>query len=58
MSIEMYLIQSGNEEFIIGTPNEISSKLPLGHKLYKNYVEKIISIPDSQIMLNLFPSSR
>ena len=49
---------SGNEEFIIGTPNEISSKLPLGHKLYKNYVEKIISIPDSQTMLNLFPSSK
>lgn len=46
---------SGNEEFTIGTSNEVALKLPLGHKLYKDYVEKIISIPDSKTMLNLFP---
>ena len=46
---------SGNEEFIIGTSSEISSQLPLGHKLYKDYVEKILSIPNSETILTLFP---
>jgi hypothetical protein len=46
---------SGNEEYTIGTSSEISSQLPLGHKLYKDYVEKILSIPDSEMILSLFP---
>ena len=46
---------SGNEEFTIGTSSEISAQLPLGHKLYKDYVEKILSIPDSETILSLFP---
>ena len=46
---------SGNEEFTIGTSSEISSQLPLGHKLYKDYVEKILSIPNSETILTLFP---
>jgi len=47
---------SGNEEFTIGTSSEISSQLPLGHKLYKNYIEKILSIPDSDTIKSLFPN--
>ena len=47
---------SGNEEFTIGTSSEISSQLPLGHKLYKDYIEKILCIPDSETMLTLFPN--
>jgi hypothetical protein len=47
---------SGNEEFTIGTSSEIASQLPLGHKLYKNYIEKILSIPDSDIIESLFPN--
>jgi hypothetical protein len=27
----------------------------LGHKLYKDYVEKILNIPDSGTILSLFP---
>ena len=46
---------SGNEEFILGTPAEISAQLPLGHQLYKYYVEKILSIPDEQKIVSLFP---
>jgi len=48
---------SGNEEFIIGTPSEIASQLPLGHSLYTDYVEKIISIPNAESMLGLFPNN-
>ena len=46
---------TGNGEFTIGTPSEIESQLPLGHKLYKDYVEKILSIPDEQKIIALFP---
>ena len=45
---------SGNEEFIIGTPSEIKSQLPLGHKLYEEYVEKILSIPNENTINLLF----
>lgn len=48
---------SGNEEFIIGTPSEIASQLPLGHSLYTDYVEKIISIPNVESILGLFPNN-
>ena len=47
---------SGNEEFTIGTSSEIASQLPLGHKLYKEYIEKILSIPDSSTIKLLFPN--
>lgn len=46
---------TGNEEFNIGTPAEIEIQLPLGHKLYKDYVEKILSIPNKQKIASLFP---
>jgi len=46
---------SGNEEFIIGTPEEIDAQLPLGHQLYKDYVEKVLSIPNKQKIVSLFP---
>lgn len=46
---------SGNEEFVIGTPEEIYAQLPLGHKLYSDYVERVLSIPDKQKMISLFP---
>ena len=45
---------TGNEEFTIGTPTEIATQLPLGHKLYKDYIEKILSIPDSETIKSLF----
>ena len=45
---------SGNEEFIIGTPSEITNQLPLGHKLYEDYIEKILSIPNVQKVVSLF----
>lgn len=45
---------TGNEEFTVGTPSEIQSLLPLGHKLYQDYIEKIFSIPDRNIMTELF----
>tara|TARA_B110000467_G_scaffold32337_1_gene29265 strand:+ start:741 stop:1550 length:810 start_codon:yes stop_codon:yes gene_type:complete len=47
---------SGNEEFTIGTSSEIASQLPLGHKLYKEYIEKILSIPDPGTIKLLFPN--
>jgi len=39
------------------TPSEIASQLPLGHSLYTDYVEKIISIPNAESMLGLFPTN-
>ena len=45
----------GNGEFTIGTPAEISETLPLGHELYKNFVEKILTEPDKEIIVSLFP---
>ncbi len=44
----------GNGEFTIGTPAEISETLPLGHELYKNFVEKILTEPDKEIIVPLF----
>lgn len=46
---------TGNGEFTIGTPSEIQSQLPLGHKLYKDYIEKIFSIPEKEKLSLLFP---
>jgi len=46
---------SGNGEFTIGTPEEISETLPLGHELYNNFVKKILTEPDKEIIVSLFP---
>ena len=46
---------TGNGEFTIGTPSEIQTQLPLGHKLYKDYIEKILSIPNKANIIALFP---
>tara|TARA_B100000768_G_scaffold181922_1_gene207423 strand:+ start:1472 stop:2254 length:783 start_codon:yes stop_codon:yes gene_type:complete len=46
---------TGNGEFTLGTPLEIQSNLPLGHNLYKNYIEKILTIPDKNKIIALFP---
>ena len=40
----------------IGTSSEIATQLPLGHKLYKDYIEKILSIPDSDTIISFFPN--
>ena len=45
---------SGNNEFKLGLPEEIVSELPLGHQLYKDYVEKILSVPDKDLIVSLF----
>ena len=45
---------SGNREFTLGTPNEIRNQLPLGHKLYEEYVEKILTKPDKNLIESLF----
>jgi len=46
---------TGNGEFTIGTPSEVQSKLPLGHKLYNDYIKKILTIPDKNKITALFP---
>jgi|TARA_B100001094_G_C18143431_1_gene779235 hypothetical protein len=46
---------TGNGEFTLGTPPEIKSQLPLGHKLYEDYIEKIFSIPNKENIIALFP---
>ena len=46
---------TGNGEFTLGTPSEIKSQLPLGHKLYEDYIEKIFSIPNKGNIISLFP---
>ena len=46
---------SGNGEFTIGTPGEIYETLPLGHELYTNFVEKILTVPDKEVIKSLFP---
>tara|TARA_X000000368_G_scaffold376453_1_gene329498 strand:- start:14 stop:799 length:786 start_codon:yes stop_codon:yes gene_type:complete len=45
---------SGNEEFTLGTPSDIENNLPLGHQLYLDYVEKILSVPDKNLITSLF----
>ena len=46
---------SGNEEFTLGTPEEISEQLPLGHELYQNFVTKILTEPNKETVISLFP---
>lgn len=45
---------SGNEEFKLGKPSEIIARNPLGHQLYQDYVEKILSIPDKTLITSIF----
>ena len=46
---------TGNGEFTLGTSSEIREQLPLGHQLYVDYVEKILSVPDKNLIESLFP---
>ena len=46
---------SGNGEFTLGTPEEISEQLPLGHELYQNFVAKVLIEPDKETIISLFP---
>ena len=46
---------TGHGEFTLGTPSEIQEQLPLGHQLYVDYVEKILSVPDKNTIISLFP---
>ena len=45
---------TGNNEFTLGTPDEIREKLPLGHQLYVDYIEKILTEPDKKFIESLF----
>lgn len=45
---------NGNEEFKLGKPAEIISRNPLGHQLYQDYPEKILSIPNKTLITSLF----
>ena len=46
---------TGNGEFTLGTSLEVESQLPLGHKLYQEYIEKILSIPSKEKIVSYFP---
>ena len=46
---------TGNGEFTLGIPSEKQEQLPLGHQLYVDYVEKILSVPDKNTIISLFP---
>ena len=46
---------SGNKLVYLGTPlDEIREKLPLGHQLYVDYIEKILTEPDKKFIESLF----
>jgi len=45
---------NGNSEFKLGKPAEIITRNPLGHKLYQDYAEKILSIPNKTLITSLF----
>ena len=45
---------TGNGEFTLGKPNEIREQLPLGHQLYLDYIEKILTEPDKELIGSLF----
>jgi hypothetical protein len=46
----------GNEEFTIGSPASVAQNLPLGHKLFEEFIAKIISAPDKDLVTELFSS--
>ena len=45
---------TGNGEFTLGTPQEIEEQLPIGHELYVDYIEKILTEPDKKLIESLF----
>jgi len=45
-----------NSEFRINNQNQIAKTLPIGHKMYKCYVEKILSPPKLKDLISIFPS--
>jgi hypothetical protein len=47
-----------NSEFRLGDRQKIKEVLPLGHSIYKCYVEKILSPPRLSNLLSIFPSNR
>ena len=46
-----------NSEFRLGDRQKIKEVLPLGHTIYKCYVEKILSPPRLSNLLSIFPSN-
>jgi len=44
-----------NSEFRLGNRNEIAKTLPIGHRMYKCYVEKVLSPPKLNDLLSIFP---
>ena len=45
---------TGNGEFTLGTPQEIEEQLSLGHELYVDYIEKILTEPDKKLIESLY----
>ena len=45
-----------NSEFRLNNQNQIAKTLPIGHKMYKCYVEKILSPPKLKDLISIFPS--
>jgi len=45
-----------NSEFRLNNHNQIAKTLPIGHKMYKCYVEKILSPPKLKDLISIFPS--
>jgi len=45
---------SSNEEWNITNPQDVESKLSLGHELYTRYVQKIMAPPDPSLMRSLY----
>jgi len=47
-----------NSEFRLRNQNEIAKTLPIGHRMYKCYVEKILSPPEFKNLFSIFPTNR
>lgn len=45
---------TGNEEFTIGSADEIALFLPIGHEFYQTHVAPILSRPDPELIRELF----
>ena len=45
-----------NSEFRLNNQNQIAKTLPIGHEMYKCYVEKILSPPKLKDLISIFPS--
>ncbi|MBE29134.1 hypothetical protein CL646_03585 [bacterium] len=46
-----------NSEFKLRNQNEIAKSLPIGHRLYKCYVEKILSPPELKNLISIYPTN-